>query len=243
MIMYNTLMALAAAVSLLLIVNLGWRLLNARPIVPTGWITAFTTLGAIMAFLGAAMTVTWPLPEVQPGVCCQQDNIIFGGPVLSFGAILLAGAFLFWKVSNWWSLGKTKADFDAGEGLIADEFFLVRLSVVLQPLSWFVFALGLALLALAAAGVRFQLFAAPPNEPISGNFSNQPYLEATFISGLYALMGIGAILFPFFLMTMNRGLAKVIAVAWLIPGVVWLFFAAMNYYTHVGSLVNHTGKW
>src|ERR1019366_2266723 len=74
MIIYNTLMALAAAVSFLLIVSLGWRLLHAKPIVPTAWIVAFTALGALLAFLGAAMTVTWPLGEIQPGACCQQDN-------------------------------------------------------------------------------------------------------------------------------------------------------------------------
>ncbi len=56
-------------------------------------------------------------------------------------------------------------------------------------------------------------------------------------------MGIGAVLFPFFLRTLSRGLAKAIGVVWLIPGVVWLFFAAMNYYTHVGSLVKHSGRF
>ena len=69
---YNTLMALAAAVSFLLIVDLGWRLLNGKPFHPTGWVAAFTGLGAIMAFLGAVMTVTWPLKQVAPN-CCEQE--------------------------------------------------------------------------------------------------------------------------------------------------------------------------
>jgi hypothetical protein len=106
-----------------------------------------------------------------------------------------------------------------------------------------VFASGLALVALAFAGVRFKLYAAPPSEPISGVASGHPYVEAIFISILYALMGVGALLFPFFLRTLNRRLAKAIGVAWLIPGVVWMFFAAMNYYTHVGSLVKHSGRF
>jgi hypothetical protein len=45
------------------------------------------------------------------------------------------------------------------------------------------------------------------------------------------------------LRTLSPRLAKVIGVAWLIPGAVWLVFAAMNYYTHVGSLVDHDGRF
>lgn len=41
----------------------------------------------------------------------------------------------------------------------------------------------------------------------------------------------------------NRTMAKAIGIACLIPGVIWLFFAAMNYYTHVGSLVKHSGRF
>ncbi len=97
---YNTLMALAAAVSFLLIVDLGWRLLNGKAIYPTGWVAAFTALGAIMVFLGAVMTVTWPLEQVAPN-CCQQDNIVFGEPVLAFGVMLLAASYLLWRTSLW----------------------------------------------------------------------------------------------------------------------------------------------
>jgi uncharacterized membrane protein len=240
---YNTLMALAAGVSFLLILDLGHQLLNGRPIVPMGWVAAFTALGAVMAFLGGVMTVTWPLKQVAPN-CCQQDNIIFGEPILAYGVILLTATYLLWRTSRSWSLQTATA---SGSGpvdaAIRDESFLAKLVVVLQPLSWFVFAAGLALIAIAFAGVRFKLFAAPASEPISGVFSNHEYVEAIFISTLYALMGIGAVLFPFFLRTSSRTLAKVIGVVWLIPGVVWLFFAAMNYYTHVGSLVKHSGRF
>jgi uncharacterized membrane protein len=240
---YNTLMALAAAVSFLLILDLGWRLLNGRPIVPTGWVAAFTALGAIMAFLGAVMTVTWPLKQVAPN-CCQQDNIIFGEPILAYGVMLLTAAYLFWRTARWLALEQgTEGGSSTPDGSIPAEPFIARLAIVLQPLSWFVFASGLALIALAFAGVRFKLFAAPASEPISGSVGNHPYLEAIFISTLYALMGVGAVLFPFLLRTMNRTLAKIIGVAWLIPGVIWLVFAAMNYYTHVGSLVKHSGRF
>lgn len=240
---YNTLMALAAAVSFLLILDLGWRLLRGKTIHPTGWVAAFIALGAIMAFLGAVMTTTWPLKQVAPN-CCQQDNIIFGEPILAYGVILLTASALLWRTSKRWA-----ADPSAGEpsrqskATVGGELFVASLSDALQPLSVFVFATGLMLIALAFAGVRFKLFAAPPSEPISGVASGHPYIEATFISTLYALMGVGAILFPFFLRTLSQRLAKMIGIAWLIPGVIWLVFAAMNYYTHVGSLVKHSGRF
>jgi uncharacterized membrane protein len=239
---YNTLMALAAGVSFLLIVDLGWRLLRGKPIYPAGWVAGFTALGAIMAFLGAVMTVTWPLKQVAPN-CCQQDNIVFGEPILAFGVMLLTASYLLWRTSRWWSLQEAGTGGTSRDDGVAGEAFLGRLVVALQPLSWFVFASGLALVALAFAGVRFKLYAAPPSEPISGVASGHPYVEAIFISTLYALMGIGAVLFPFFLRTLSPRLAKVIGVAWLIPGAVWLVFAAMNYYTHVGSLVDHDGRF
>ena len=56
-----------------------------------------------------------------------------------------------------------------------------------RPVSYFAAVMGLALISIAIAGVYFQLFAAPPEEPISGRFADYPMLEASFISGLYAL--------------------------------------------------------
>jgi uncharacterized membrane protein len=249
---YNTLMVLAAATAFLLILDLGRRILQGRRIAPTGWVGAFVTLGAIMTFLGGVMTVTWPLKQVAPN-CCQQDNIIFGEPVLGYGVTLLAAAYLLWRTARLRPVirgGATSAapvTADPAATVTAhpveQESFALRLSAALQPLSWFVLALGLSLIAIAVAGVRFKLFAAPPTEPISGSVGNHPLVEAIFISTLYALMGIGAVLLPFFLRTLNRTLAKLIVVVWLIPGVSWLGFAALNYYTHVGSLVKHTGRF
>jgi uncharacterized membrane protein len=239
---YNTLMALTAGVTFLLIIDLGRRLLAGNPIYPAGWVAAFAALGGIMAFLGAVMTVTWPLKEVAPN-CCEQDNIVFGEPVLAFGVITLAASYLLWRTSVSWSLGQTEPGAGTVVKGIAGKEFVDRLVVALQPLSLFVLAGGFALIALAVAGVRFKLYAAPPSEPISGVASGHPYIEAIFISTLYALMGVGAVLFPLFVRTLRRRVAKTIGIVWFIPGVVWLLFAAMNYYTHVGSLVKHSGRF
>jgi hypothetical protein len=118
-----------------------------------------------MTFLGAVMTVTSPLKRVAPN-CCQQDNIIFGEPILAYGVMLLAASYLLWWTSLRWSLEHAGAGGTSRADGIADKEFLGRLVVALQPLSWFVFASGLALVVLAFAGVRFKLYAAPPTEPI-----------------------------------------------------------------------------
>lgn len=46
------------------------------------------------------------------------------------------------------------------------------------------------------AGMVYQLFAAPPQEPISGAFAAWSVLEATFMSLLFGLTGLGAVLLP-----------------------------------------------
>ncbi|WP_026332486.1 DUF981 family protein [Deinococcus apachensis] len=56
--------------------------------------------------------------------------------------------------------------------------------------------LGLGLIGIAAAGTTNRLFAAPPQEPISGRFAAYPWVEAIFMSGLFTLVGVAALLFP-----------------------------------------------
>ena len=87
--MYNTLMAVAAGVGLLLIVAFVTKLHRWEPILHEGWAVTFGALGAILAFLGGVMTVTWPLPRLASN-CCTHDNIVFGEPTFAFGAMLLA---------------------------------------------------------------------------------------------------------------------------------------------------------
>ncbi len=54
-----------------------------------------------------------------------------------------------------------------------------QLARTAHPFGIFVFGLGLAMFGIAAAGMVFQLFAAPPEEPISGAFAECPWVEAT----------------------------------------------------------------
>lgn len=217
---YNTIMAVAAGTGLILVVALGRRLLHPQERVETsGWALAFAALGFILTLTGLHMTLTWPLA----GQGFPFDNIIFGEPSLAFGVMLLAASLFLWK---------------RGEALNAGPERAAMVARLAGPISVFVFGMGLACFGIAAAGWKYQLFAAPPQEPISGEFANHPWLEATFISGLYVLVGIGSVLFPFALRTPSGWIIKVIGIVWLIAGVLFLLFGALNYFTHIGLIIN-----
>lgn len=217
---YNTIMAVAAGVGLLLVVALGRRLLRGQ--VPDhfdGWALAFGALGLILTATGLHMTLTWPLA----GQGFPFDNIVFGEPSLAFGVLMLAAAFYLWF---------------RGVLLAAALDRLTVLARMAGPVSVFVLAMGLACFGIAAAGWTYTLFAAPPQEPVSGAFADMPLLEATFISGLYVLVGLGAVLFPFALRARGGLPATVTGVCWGLAGLAFTLFGALNYFTHIGLIVN-----
>ena len=135
--------------------------------------------------------------------------------------LLLAAAFAGWR---------------RGPELIASGRALERLAVVSRPISVFVFGIGLGMIGIAVAGMQFQLFVAPPPEPITGWFAQWPWVEATFVSGLYFLVGLGAVLFPF---ALSRRGAWITIIGWLwgVTGVAFLLFGAFNFYSHIGLIV------
>ena len=220
---YNTVMSVAVGAGLILLVLLGRELLRAPgKVVVEGWSLAFGVLGAILTATGLHMTLTWPLAAGG----FPFDNIIFGETSLAFGVLLLAAAFYLW------TRGRAALDrSDATE----------HLSAVARPVSVFVLGMGLGLVAIAIAGVTYQLFAAPPEEPISGAFAAYPLVEAIFMSGLIALVGVGAILFPFALRPGRTAVRTVIGWTWAVAGVAFLLFGAMNFFTHIGLIVNTMG--
>ena len=220
---YNTVMSVAVGAGLILLVMLGRELLRSPgKVVVEGWSLAFGVLGAILTATGLHMTLTWPLA----GGGFPFDNIIFGETSLAFGVLLLAAAFYLWTRGRA-ALERT----DATE----------HLQAVARPVSVFVLGMGLGLVAIAVAGVTYQLFAAPPEEPISGAFAAYPLVEAIFMSGLIALVGVGAILFPFAVRSGRRAVRTVIGWAWGLSGVAFLLFGAMNFFTHIGLIVNTMG--
>jgi uncharacterized membrane protein len=234
---YNTIMAVATGLALVLLVVMASEIARGRWIVREAWASVFIALGSVLALTGGVMTLTWPLKSPT-----QFDNIVFGEPCLALGVMLLIGGYLlgsrrFWADDAGGVAGGTAV---ATAGAVRD--FWLRLSALVQPLSWFAAAMGLGLFGIAAAGFYYKLFAAPPTEPLSGRFSNHPMIEASFISTVYTLTGIGCVLLPFALIR-RRELSqdrmwRVIAVCWGIAGLTWIAFGALNYFTHIGLVVN-----
>ncbi|MFE6996319.1 DUF981 domain-containing protein [Microbacterium sp. NPDC057659] len=223
---YNTIMSIAAGAGLILLVLLGRALQRDKAFRAEGWALSAGVLGFILTLTGAHMTLTWPFAKYFP-----FDNIIFGETSLGFGVLLLAASFYLWK---------------RGGRLADSEDRAAEAAATAKPLGIFIFGLGLALFGIAAAGVIFQLFAAPPEEPVSGAFAQWPWIEAAFMSGLFALIGVGSVLFPFALNSFSStrpisGVAKTMGVVWTVAGVVFLLFGALNFYTHIGLIVNTMG--
>lgn len=228
---YNTIMSVAAGAALIALVVLGRDLVRARPGAPgaeplqtDGWAVALGVLGLVLFPTALHMTLTWPLAKGG----FPFDNVIFGETSLGLSALLLGAAFYLWK------RGAVVRDADDP---------LAEAARVARPISWFVGGLGLSLFGIAAAGITYQLFAAPPQEPISGAFAQWPWLEATFMSGLFALVGLGAVLFPFAVHHLRSGrrhtwTIRWIGAVWMVAGVVFLLFGAMNFFTHIGLIVN-----
>ncbi|MGY1839251.1 MULTISPECIES: DUF981 family protein [unclassified Modestobacter] len=216
---YNTVMSVAGGAGLLLLVALGYLLVKRRAVAFEGWALAFGVLGLILTPTGLHMTLTWPLAPDFP-----FDNIVFGETSLAFGVMLLATSFYLWKRSA---------------SLTAEVDPLASLARTFLPFSLFAVGMGLGCFGIAAAGWRYTLFVAPPEEPISGNFADQPMLEATFISMLFVLVGIGAVLLPLVLRARRLNVVAWIAgICWAVSGAIFFLFGALNFFTHIGLIVN-----
>lgn len=226
MIMYNTLMGVAAGLALILVPMLARKLFKGQPVAPEGWSLTFGVLGAILTFLGGLMAVTWPL-NVNPPI-----NIAFAEPTLLFGLLLIGASFFLWRHREA-IMGLS----DKNKRLADEAYLYIRR--VLGPVSWVVFALGLIMASCTLAIFRFTLVgAAPAAEPISGLLSNYPAVENAFFGVLYGLSAVGALLAPWALRKPNSKLPAIVGTCWIAAGVIFLLFSAMNYYTHIGLLVN-----
>lgn len=224
---YNTIMALLVGVSLVTLASTGRQLVVTNTKNPVGWTLNFGIIGLILFLTGLHMTLTWPLAKYFP-----FDNIIFGETTLAFGALNLALAFYFWK---------NRRD------ILASDNALQLISGHFKALNILLYALAFMLVALFFAGVQFQFFAAPKEEPISGNFADMPWLEAWGLSLIFLLIGLcSALSARFFTAAALNNykvnfLDKICYLGFMISGWFMLLFGAMNYYTHIG-LILHTMK-
>src|SRR5215475_10090292 len=91
MILYNTIVGLAAGVGLLLVAQLLKQFAQGENVQPEGFALAFGITGFIQTVLGLTISVMWPYTKVL------HANIMLGEPALAFGALLLAAAFFLWR--------------------------------------------------------------------------------------------------------------------------------------------------
>jgi len=220
MVVYNELVAITAGAGLLGVAAFLANLIRGKRINSEGWAGLFAVTGVLLLVTGLHTTVTWPFG----GKGFEYANIAFGQPAAGFGALLLFAAVYLWR---------HRAVF-VDDVEAADATTLAAL----KPVGIFVGALGLGMAALAIAFVRFQLGAAPPEEPISGRVGKWPIIEALFLGGLWGVVALGALLFAIALWTDRLPLLRGAVWAWIVGGVVFLLFGAMNYYTHIGLYYN-----
>ncbi len=150
---------------------------------------------------------------------------------LGLGVLLLGSAILLWR--------RRELPIDSDRG--------GELAAVISPLGVIIVGYGLALGAIAFAGLVNQLFAAPPEEPISGAFSQWPWMEATFMSGMFGVTGIGAVLFPLALKGYHTGEKRtvwqwIVGICIGLPGLGFFLFGALNFFTHIGLIIHTTAQ-
>lgn len=220
MVVYNELVAVTAGAGLLGFAAFLASLVKNKRIESEGWAAFFGTTGLLLLVMGLHTTVTWPFG----GDGFEYANIAFGQPAAGFGALLVFAAVYLWR-------HRTLFEGEIGAANTAA-------LAALKPAGIFVGALGLGMAVLAITFVRFQLGAAPPEEPISGRFGHLPILEALFLGGLWGVVAAGALLFAIALWTDRPQLLRWAVRAWVVGGVVFLLFGAMNFYTHIGMYDN-----
>lgn len=226
MILYNTLMGVSAGLALILVPILARKLHRRERVAPEGWAMTFFILGIILTFLGGLMAVTWPLTANPP------INIMFAEPSVVLGLLLVMSGFFLWNRRE--AVGAL-----SDSKKTASDLAYADLQRVLRPVSWVVFALGLVLLACTAAIFRYVLVgAAPEFEPVTGLLHNYPGIENGFFGIIYGLSALGCLLAPWAVRNQAGSAARLVFVSWLIAGVCFLLFSALNYYTHIGLLVN-----
>jgi Protein of unknown function (DUF981) len=223
MTLYNTIVGLAAGVALVLVAQLFKKLANHEKVASEGFALAFGMTGFILTVLGITISVMWPYNKVL------HANIMMGEPALAFGILLAAASFFLWNRHELFD--------ELGDGNEKSEKAIATIVATLRPVSVWIFAIGLMMASLTAAILYYQLGKAPSQEPISGHFSLSG-AEPGFLALLWGLISVGALLMPAGVLRWNRRMLTVAAICWQVAGVLLALFSAMNYFTHIGLLIN-----
>jgi hypothetical protein len=172
MILYNTIVGLAAGVGLLLVAQLLKQFANGEKVQPEGFALAFGITGFVQTVLGLTISVMWPYTKVL------HANIMLGEPALAFGLLLVTAAFFLWRGRD--------VIAELGQGNEKSAKASAYVVAVLRPVSVWIFATGLMMASLVVASVYYQLGHAPPQEPISGYFTDT-WVETAFLALVWGL--------------------------------------------------------
>ncbi len=218
MITFTSIMGLAAGVGLILLPMMMFQLYRNRIQSFDGWALNFGGLALTLLIFGGYMSLTWPLKDPE-----KFKNFMFGELTFLMGILLLITAIFLWKRGDTILEKREQA---------VDYLFQVA-----QPLSVFVFAVGLALLMNSIGAIQYKVFSfAPPQEPILGTWPRP--LVNFILCSLYVIPTIGCLLTLPAVYMKSHKLMKIACSTWLITGIGWLIVATVVYYTHIAMDFN-----
>lgn len=231
----GAIMSITIGVGLLLIVRFMKHLKRSKIGQLEGWSIGFAIPGFILTITGAQMSLKWPLYKID----FLYNIIIFGELSLAFGVLLLAVSILLWRKANVFA----KNNVDYIDSMTISRILMKEAPILLKPLSYFTFAMGLALFSITIASIRLQLFSTFNDDLITSSFTKYPLVEGLFISVLYGITGIGAILLPFTLKQYAKpSIFNIMITCWKIAGIAFILFGMLNYFTHIGLIVHSMGE-
>jgi uncharacterized membrane protein len=233
LILYNTLMGLAASVALLLMVPFARYGSTAPPSVRNAWAWTFAGLGGLLAVLGIHVSIAWPL--------LGAANIIFGEPSLLFGVLLLVAAAIIARTPI------EDADEDITDVTVSErgdsrgelwrhhwrfKELPTELMVALRPVAYVGALGGVMVLLVGTAGAAFGtiVFRPPAAEWPTGLVAGTG-LEIVYMVGTYLALGLGAVLLP---VGLHRPKRLPLAGGLLtLGGVLLLFITLISFVGHV----------
>lgn len=202
LILYNTVMGLAAGVALVLLpVFARYGAIASRP-VRNAWAWTFGVLGGVLTVLGVHTVVTWPL--------IGAANVIFGEPSVMFGVLLIVTAVIIARTSitdtpatdlsnrtvthgSAKSLGERVAELRDVDEVVPDE-----LLIALRPVAYVGAFSGAMVILLGIGGAVFgELVFRPPSSEFPAGLVAGTGLEIVYMVLTYGLLGLGAIVLPF----------------------------------------------
>ena len=235
LILYNTVLGLAAGAALLLLVGFARYGATASDPVRNAWAWTFGALGGVLTVLGIHLSVTWPL--------LGAANIIFGEPSVMFGILLLAAAVIIARTpvnagernisDRTVTHGSSRSLGDrVGELRDVDEVFPDELMVALRPVAYVGALSGVMVILLALAGAAFgQIVFRPPSSEFPTGLVAGTGLEIVYMVLTYGLLGLGAMTLPLGLH--NRSYLNPAGYLLVASGLLILFITFISFVGHV----------